>query len=727
MDRQITLEVAGKTLRGMDCRGEVELSRLFSFELTAVAEGEGAPSAADLVGQLGKLSLIDGRAEVLALTALVAEVEQRVDEVGMAHYRLALAPEAAKLGVGRDLRVFQEKSAVDIVKDVFDRAGFSAVRWSTTGSYATRAYCAQYRESDWSFVERLLAEEGIHFFYDFAADPTEIVLSDDSTAAEDMPGGRDIPFREEGGTMKMGDAVSAVRLRAERVSDKVSLRDYNFDTPKVDVEGSEGDGPLEVYDYHERVGTPAEAKTRAKLRLQALRARRVRVTGDSGSVRLRPGYGFAIDGHPAAAVAAPLLCLRASYTTAEGEGIAVSWEAIPIDTPFRSPRPHVTRSTGGPQSGVVVGSAGEEIHPDDTGRIRVQFYWDREGQRDDKASTWMRVGQFATGGSMVLPRIGWDVLCHHHEDDVDAPAVTTHLYDGQFPVPYPLPANKTRTSWQTATTPGGGSSNEIRFEDAAGSEEMFINASFDMNVVVANDQQEKTGVDYSHEIGANHDITVATRFDADIGSNQAMDVGGDESLTISATRGVAIGGSETANIGGSRTLTVTSGQKADLTGGRTATIGGTHTSVSAMGVNRTAIGSMSVTVSGSHIQAAGTGVGEMTAGAGAETVGGAKVWAGAAGCETSVKGAFAETVGGAYVITAGADAGETTTGPLAITVGGAFLANAPSIEIEASSKISIRAGGSSLTITSGKIEVKAPSIASPAGTIKKKGSTIKHN
>src|SRR6185436_264741 len=114
----------------------------------------------------------------------------------------------------------------------------------------------------------------------------------------------------------------------------------------------------------------------------------------------------------------------------------------------------------------------------------VQHYWDREGKRDDKASTWMRVGQFPLGGSMILPRIGWDMLIGHHEGDIDRPAVVTHLYDGEHPVPYALPANKTRTAFQTATSPGGGSTNEMRFEDKAGSEEIFLNASKDMNVVV---------------------------------------------------------------------------------------------------------------------------------------------------------------------------------------------------------------------------------------------------
>jgi type VI secretion system secreted protein VgrG len=132
-------------------------------------------------------------------------------------------------------------------------------------------------------------------------------------------------------------------------------------------------------------------------------------------------------------------------------------------------------------------------------------------------------------------------------------------------------------------------------------------------------------------------------------------------------------------------------------------------------------------VGGSWINAAGAGLGNMTGGAYAETVGGAKVHVGAKGCTLSVKGAAAETVGGAYVIAAGGNAGETATGSLAITVGGAFLGNAPTIEIEAESEISVRCGGASLTITSGRVEVKAPTLASPAAKIDKGASAIEHN
>jgi type VI secretion system secreted protein VgrG len=410
-----------------------------------------------------------------------------------------------------------------------------------------------------------------------------------------------------------------------------------------------------------------------------------------------------------------------------GAEVRRAFTAIPADTPFRAPRGRVTASPRGPQTGVVVGAPGEEIHPDATGRVRVQLWWDREGKRDGQASTWMRVGQFALGGSMIVPRIGWDVLTHHHEGDIDAPFVLTHLYDGQHPVPYALPANKTRTAWQTATTPGGGSTNELRFEDKAGKEEMFVNASKDMNVVVGDKKGEKIGNNHAHSIGANLDVKVGSNLVYGVGAKQDVSVGGSETVSVAAKRSVTVGGAESASIGGSRSVTVISGLTQEAKGGRTLTVGGTLMGAAAMEINRTAVGTMNLTVGGSSIIAAATGLETTTGGAAAETIGGAKIQLGASGIETGVKGAAAETVGGAYVIAAGGNAGESATGTLAITVGGAFLANAPAVEIEADTEISIRVGASSLTVKPGSIEVKAPTLFSPGAVIDKSAGNIHHN
>jgi type VI secretion system secreted protein VgrG len=723
----VELTAAGEAFEVHHVQGRAALSELFSFAVHA-SKAE-APPARDLVGKPVTLTLRDGFDLALAIHGLITSVE-RTPTAGGATYEITLSPEVAPLTVGRDCRLFQEMTVVDVLKKVLGEAGVPAsdVRWSTQRDYTARPFWVQYRESDWAFIERLLAEEGIYYWFEFSEDSTVLVFSDDSTTSAAIDGDACVPYRVGHGLRAAGDAVTRVYKLSSLAPEAVRLRDYNFDKPRLLLDECAGDGAREIYDFPGRFRTPQDGRRRAQAELEARRARRSQIRGYTRTSRFRPGLVFELVDHPLAALNGRYLLDSITLTAGESQSPVFAWSAIPEDTPFRTPRvAHAIQTPGGPQTGVVVGAPGQEIHPDAAGRVRVQFHWDRRGKRDDKASTWMRVGQFATGGSMIIPRIGWDVLVHHHEGDIDDPFVLTHLYDGQHPVPYALPANKTRTAWQTATTPGGGSTNEVRFEDKKGSEEIFINASKDMNVVIGDNKQEKVGVNHTHDVGSNLETKVGGKLKVGVSSSQSVTIGASEALDVSADRVVTVGGSESASIGGSRSVTVSSGAKLEAKGGRTLTVGGSMLSASGLGVSRSALGSMSVTVGGSWITAAATGLGNMTGGAAAETVGGAKIHVGAAGCATSVKGALAETVGGAYVIAAGGNASEQATGVLAMTVGGAFLANAPSIEIEADSEISIRCGAASITINGSSVEVKAPSLASPGAIITKQASQIHHN
>lgn len=731
----LSLDVGGTSFQVSWIEGRTALSKLFSFHVRA-SVADALPAAAELLGEACTLGMMDDFDRALTVRGIVTALERDARATGGGGLVLTLEPEVAKLAVGRNSRVFQEMTAVDIIKKVLDTAGVGGanVRWEARGEYPTRPYCAQYRESDWAFIERLLAEEGIYYWFEHRDEATVLVFADDSSAAPELEEGAEIPYHDDDGLNAVRDAVFRVGRRFRITPEAVRLRDYNFDKPRLSLDAKAGSGRLEIYDFPGRFAVPDEGDRRAQTALEALRATRAVIFGETGSTRLRAGLAFELTDHSVEALNGRYLVESVDYNSVQRSGgdaaqvgLGLRWTAIPLGTPYRPARGRITQATGGPQTGVVVGAPGEEVHPDRSGRIRVQHYWDREGQRDDKASTWMRVGQFALGGSMIIPRVGWEVLVDHHEGDVDQPFVATHLYDGQYPVPYALPANKTRTAWQTATTPGGGSANEIRLEDRAGSEEIFIHASRDMDVVVGDNRTEVVGVNLTQTVGSNRDVKVGSNLKVGIKSNQDVSIGGSESLTVSGGRVVSVGGSESATIGGSRSATVANGVNLEAKGGRTLAVGGSMMAASALTVDRSVLGTLSVSVGGSWISAAAAGVSNATGGACAETVGGAKIQAGAAGCKTSVKGAAAETVGGAYVIAAGGNAGEAATGSLSFTVGGAFLGNAPSIEIEARSEISIRCGAASVTIKGGSVEVKAPSLLSPGATIKKKASTIKHN
>ncbi|HEX5751558.1 MAG TPA: type VI secretion system tip protein TssI/VgrG [Archangium sp.] len=183
-----------------------------------------------------------------------------------------------------------------------------------------------------------------------------------------------------------------------------------------------------------------------------------------------------------------------------------SFTCMSAQVPFRPPRTTNRPVVRGVQTATVVGPAGEEIHVDEHGRVKVQFHWDREGKHDDKSSCWVRVSQPWGGemwGAMFIPRIGQEVVVDFIEGDPDRPLITGRVYNGLNPTPYPLPEEKTKSTFRTNTSPGGEGFNELRFEDKKSQEQVFIHAQRNMDVHVKNDSMENILHNRHQTIGSN--------------------------------------------------------------------------------------------------------------------------------------------------------------------------------------------------------------------------------
>jgi type VI secretion system secreted protein VgrG len=173
------------------------------------------------------------------------------------------------------------------------------------------------------------------------------------------------------------------------------------------------------------------------------------------------------------------------------EFLAAPWDAL-YRPPLRHPKPQVL----GYQTAVVTGPAGEEIHCDRHGRVKVQFFWDREGQGDDRSSCWLRVASGWAGeriGGLGIPRVGMEVLVEFLEGDPDQPVVAGCLFHGEHPAPYALPAHRTRSVLRTRSSPGGDGFNEMHVEDKAGQEQLFVHAQRDWDQSIGRDQKIRVG------------------------------------------------------------------------------------------------------------------------------------------------------------------------------------------------------------------------------------------
>lgn len=522
--------------------GGERLSEPFEYVVEAGIV-DASTDVSGLPGQSADVTLIDGSGGETILNGVIWSVRREGLDCA-----LTLRPWLSRLSLTSDNRVFQEKTALEIVEAVFGEAEGSAWRSAVSAAPPTRPYCVQFAETDLAFVSRLLEEEGFGWFFEHAQGSHTLVIFDDASACAAAPGGA-LPFLALGEASAFADDRRVQRLaaRSALATGKVAARDYAFETPDQTLEVSIGDASRGLYLYPGRYDATAAGEGVAKRRLQAHEAEAVAVEGETPWRPLRAGQTVEIEDAPDAALNAKML-VRGLRREATRNHYAARFDAQPADTPWRpapaTPRPRMH----GPQTAVVTGPSGEEIWTDKHGRVRVQFHWDRQGQKDENASCWLRVAQIWAGagwGAFALPRVGQEVVVSFLDGDPDRPLVTGVVYNGANPPPYALPGDQTRTTLKSDSSKDAEGFNELRFEDKAGEEEVWLHAQKDLTIEVENARTTivKEGDDaLTVEKGA-RTVTVSE---------------GDESLTVAkGSRTLTVTeGDETVEIGGARTVTV---------------------------------------------------------------------------------------------------------------------------------------------------------------------------
>lgn len=558
--------------------GREELGELFTYEVLAgVVPRPGL--AAELVGRPATLVLrgdrtTSGVRSAREIQGVVGHVRVLHRDAPRAEVHVVVRPHAHLASLGRARRVFRDADAVTIAKRVLAAASVPT-RFEVGRAPAVRAYTVQQDESDWAFVLRLFEEEGLYTWFDHEQE-SMLVVTDDSRRAPDLPLGSELTYRGTSALTATGLAIDELGPRRRLRPARFSFRSFDPARPTLGVAGAQGrEGGLEVYDAPGGgVRDPAEVQLRARL---ALERARVEAEFDGGSAplpHLTPGRAFQLDGHDDPAHDRRWLITSVDVVVAVGRvgaDLRVAFEVLEADIPFRLARNTPQPVQHGLVSGQVVGVAGEEIDVDDAGQARIHHHWDRH---PDAASPgrWARVVQRGTSGSMLLPRVGWNVFGMNEEGSVDAPTIVARMIDAEHMPPYPLPDNMTRTTFKTDTSPGGGSSNEIRMTDSKGSEQMFMHASRDMSTEVGDQRVDvvngaatrKIAQDQTNDVVGDredhvekHDVlTIGANWKEKTAIDHSSDVEGNESTSIGGSRHVSTGQSHITNVSGGRSLMV---------------------------------------------------------------------------------------------------------------------------------------------------------------------------
>jgi type VI secretion system secreted protein VgrG len=707
LEQTFTLEIedASFDARVTRVRGREAMHAPSSFAITftpaAVDGAQPEVDPATLLAKKAKLTfaLPDGGAR--SIQGFVEAVEAA--DTG---FCVTVVPKIALLGDAVDHQVFVDRTAVEIIEEVLGEHGIQVDK-RLTRTPAKREQCVQVFESDLAFVSRLASEEGINWYVS-AGKADVITLADATNGHDDIEGAPTFTVRERGG-LSAGESVFEVRVDRSVVPDKVTLRDYNFEKPLLDqtASASAGAGARERYEYPGGYGDPSQGATMAQLRLDQLRARRTVLTGRTTSPRLVAGELLTLS-HPSRDdVGGRWLLLDVEHEAIDhgatgpgGDRYLARFTAVPADASYRADRLRAP-VVGGIQTATVTGAAGQEIHTEQHGRTKVQMRWDRRRAGDDTSSTYVRVIQPPTSGGFFLPRVGWEALIAFEGGSADVPYVVGRLYNGEVPPPSGLPGKKVVSAFGTRTTPGGGGGNLIETNDTAGSEGMSFNASKDFNERTENDKNSAITANDSWTVGAARKLIVGQVLSVDVGAAQSYSVGGSRTVNVTSNKSISAG-SETVMIGGLRTFNV-GGDYSTYCSGLTRLVGGAKAEVAIESVVRSVKGASTVLVGGTWRTVAGASANVSVSGAATELIGGGKSIK-ASKYYLGVKGAYNETLA-SRSIKAGGDREEGFAAAASYLIGASATMKGAEITVKATSKITLKGGGVTITITPGSINI----------------------
>ncbi|SBS34747.1 Phage-related baseplate assembly protein [Marinomonas spartinae] len=471
-------------------------------------------------------------------------------------YQVIIVPYASSMRNRKNSRIYQKKTIKDIFSDLFGQHNV-AFKDQTTKTYPKYEYCVQYQETDFDFIQRLLQEEGIFYFFEHTKSNHTLVLSDDATAYKECDESK-VAYS----TGHLSDPhVSSWQGGLSLAPGSFKRVGYDFKQPARYPDGEQKKSTLptqsstEVFEYTGEDENNARAANLASIQLESLQRDMKLSSGKSDCRSFSVGKLFSFKKHEDPRLEGKSFVITSMLTTVSvpnqsgGSTSSISevysnhFECVPKEVPYRPQAVKRKPTIQGIQTAIVTGDSADEIMVDKYGRVKVQFDWDREGKKDSQSSCWIRVAQNWAGkkwGAFFFPRVGQEVLVDFINGDPDQPIISGAVYNADLMPPYDLPAQKTQSGIKTRSTKEGGADNfnELRFEDKKGNELVYLQAEKDQQLYVKNDRNDKVDHDVKTEIGNNETLKVKMNRSSDIGENDTLKVG--KVLNIEAGKEIVI-------------------------------------------------------------------------------------------------------------------------------------------------------------------------------------------
>ncbi|HAE1229163.1 TPA_asm: type VI secretion system tip protein VgrG [Salmonella enterica subsp. enterica] len=465
-------------------------------------------------------------------------------------YELRMEPWVKLLTHTSDYKAFQNKTVVDILDEVLAEYPYP-VEKRLVESYPVRTWQVQYGETDFDFLQRLMQEWGIYWWFEHSEDSHTLVLADAISAHKACPDSPLVEWHQEG--LKLDkEFIHTITANESLRTGQWVLDDFDFTKPRsllantVANPRETGHATYEHYEWPGDYFDKSEGEMLTRIRMEAQRSPGSRVLGGGNIRTLMTGYTFTLENYPTAEVNQEYLLMQTLLfvqDNAQHSGqdqhftFSTRFELHPTREVFRLQRTVSKPHTKGPQSAIVTGPAGQEIWTDQYGRVKVQFGWDRYGKMDENSSCWIRVSYPWAGkgfGMIQIPRIGQEVLVDFKNGDPDLPIIVGRTYNQDTMPPWGLPGMASQSGIFSHSLYGGPTNgNMLRFDDKTGAEEVKFHAEKDLNTTVKNNETHTVMVDRTKTII----------------KNETNSIGEDRNTTVTKNDGLSVKLAQTINIG----------------------------------------------------------------------------------------------------------------------------------------------------------------------------------
>ncbi len=558
----------------------------------------------DVLGRVISLEILTEKKNKRYFSGHCIEVLYEGTYQGQGHFVASLRSWNWFLTQTSNCRIFQDKTAMEIIKMIFGDHGFSDFKDKTTRKLAKRVYCVQYRESDWAFVQRLIAEEGMYYYFEYTKDKDTLVLCDDTSQHAPIDERSDIKFFfKEDNMRRREDHVFDWRERETLRSAVASLADYDFEKSgtklfesKTIKKGTHKHNKYEVYDYPGRYKEVGDGQNFARLRVERYAAEHERMRGIANVRTMACGHRFKLTKHPRDAAKDEYLVIEAIHQlqieteydkgelgeSALGERITldldknpdpyrVQFRCQPKEAPFRTPYDDCKKPViPGLQTAVVTGPSKKEIYTDKYGRVKVQFHWDRDGKKDEKTSCWIRKAEPWSGkswGMVWVPRIGQEVVVQFEEGDPDRPLIVGMVFNDATKHPYTLPTDMTMMGWKTRSSEKGSAKtfHELVFEDKIEKEYIRFQSERNYFQIVKNNADIKIGLEHKDKGDMTIEIQNDLKETLKEGNHTFTVAKGEEKYSVKKNRTVKVEGAHKEDITKNQTVKIKGAQSTTVT------------------------------------------------------------------------------------------------------------------------------------------------------------------